>query len=665
MEQDANAVPVVHRRRSRSKLKRLRKRVARLVNWRLLGIAVLTILTVIIVGGLVLATDSANRMNSSIANLDRILSNLQSRSGTELTLQDFERLQSSVDDLTNTLAIVRAQTAIIAPLAPLNSDLNASLRALDIAESLSLAVQSILTSVEPTIFFLVAGEEEQTVVRQISAGERIVERLLLGRSGFLAARTRLEQVKQGLDQINLTGVSPTLLLNTIALQRYYERFLAINESLLLAPDVLQAAFGIDSEQSYLILSANSDELRPSGGYISTYGWLTVRNGRITDYDYAATTAASPNPPSIPTPYVVPSWWIEYGQPIYAAWDGSWYADFQRTAEMAAWYYNNGNNPKSPVAGVLGVDIYAVESLLPVIGDVPIPDFDVVVTEANFRELVYDIRAFGGDELAHKRFVASLYREIFARWQTLNQDQERSAQLLGVLLQALQRKHMMFYFTDARLNQMMDYLGWSGRQIPAVNQDYLMVADANLGNKSNRSIIRQLTYDVQIEPDDRLESRVTVAYDYPRSLASADPAVDEQYHGPLDYSNLLQVFVPAASTVTAVQGTTFNVNAVAEDTQTILITQLQVPFDGGARVQFAYRSAPAVVALGDYRRYRLILQKQPGMEAELVTVQVSLPATATLLTTFPSASASYSLDRPIVEFRVELVADTAIEVIYRP
>lgn len=101
--------------------------------------------------------------------------------------------------------------------------------------------------------------------------------------------------------------------------------------LLASPDLLTAALGLNETQSYLILAQNNDELRPSGGYLSTYGWMTVRNGRITKYDYQATTTTSPNPPpeTLASQVQIPEWWIQYRQPLYAAWDSSWHVDFPR------------------------------------------------------------------------------------------------------------------------------------------------------------------------------------------------------------------------------------------------------------------------------------------------------------------------------------------------
>ncbi len=102
-----------------------------------------------------------------------------------------------------------------------------------------------------------------------------------------------------------------------------------------------------------------------------------------------------------------------------------------------WYYNEGDNPKSPVGAVISIDVAGFETILEALGSVSLPAYDVVVTPENFREVVYDIRAFGEGELPHKRFVAALYRQILSDWQA-SADPEDNARLLGALL-ALFRK----------------------------------------------------------------------------------------------------------------------------------------------------------------------------------------------------------------------------------
>src|SRR5690606_14865862 len=236
-----------------------------------------------------------------------------------------------------------------------------------------------------------------------------------------------------------------------------------------APELLTAAMGLNEQQSYLILSQNSDELRPSGGYISTFGWMTVRNGRVTGYNYSPTTATSPNPPREDEQRQIslPDWWIRYNRPIYAAWDGSWYADFPSTADMAMWYYNKGNNPQSPVGGVIAIDIIGFEKVLAALGSVVVPGYTEVVTPENFRQVVYGIRTEG----QHKQFISDLYQQIFNEWQNASTDPQASTRLLGEVLEAIQQNHIMFFFADAQLNEAVNLLGWSGAQQPGRNQDY--------------------------------------------------------------------------------------------------------------------------------------------------------------------------------------------------
>ncbi|MCZ7546958.1 MAG: hypothetical protein M5R40_27095 [Anaerolineae bacterium] len=280
---------------------------------------------------------------------------------------------------------------------------------------------------------------------------------------------------------------------------------------------------------------------------------------------------------------------------------------------------------------------------------------------NFRDVIYEVRAEGEGDLPHKRFLADLYRQILADWENI--DRERSADLLGAVIRALQEKHIMLYFTDDQLNEAVNSLGWSGAQTPGVAHDYLLVADANLGNKSNRSVIRELTYDVEIKADGALQSRATVAYDYPATLAANDPAVKPGHYNFIDYVNLMQVFVPVGSRLTDTNNLSFAPHIIANDAHTIFVVQTEVQYNSGERFQFYYTTPPLVERFGPYNRYRLLLQKQPGMIGGAASVQVKLPPGARVVNASPAPAASYSLDQPILEFRVDLVTDQWIEVIY--
>ena len=222
---------------------------------------------------------------------------------------------------------------------------------------------------------------------------------------------------------------------------------------------------------------------------------------------------------------------------------------------------------------------------------------------------------------------------------------------------------MLSLVDPNVNNAVSLLGWSGEQSDAIGRDYLMIVDSNLGNKSNSSIRRQVIYDADIQSDQSVASRTTVLYDYPASVASSDPAVNEEYHGRLDYNNLLQVFVPFNTTLIQTTGDILNESLINNATNSQIVGDVRVPFDTSVRVQFAYNTQGVVQSMGEFERYQLVIQKQPGMRAELVNVQVTLPPDAVVVSTSPEPVASYSIGRPILEFRFEMSSDQEIEVVF--
>lgn len=645
--------------------RRLRRRMNLRTQLFKLAIALVVIAIVVGVGGLVLVTDATNRVESTLGNLNRVVNSIGDRVETGLTREDFDRLQSSLNDVISTLSSVQRQVGILRPVLTLDAGLQSTFTTMDAARQLAMAADELLSGLQPSLYFMMGVQSNQTLVTQISSGERLVELLRLGRPSFINAQNYLERASDITNQIDRSSLPPDRLLQLEVLENYQEQISSIGSILMVAPDLLTSALGLEGEQSYLVLSQNSDELRPSGGYVSTYGWLTVRSGRVVDYNYSATTQDSPKPPprSMSDQIEVPSWWIRYAQPIYAAWDGSWSPDFPATAQMAMWFYNEGNNPRSPVDGVISIDIVAFEYILEALGQVVVPEYNVVVDSKNFRDVVYDIRAFGEGDTPHKEFLAALYRQIFADWQAVTSNPQKSSAILNVLLRSLQEKHIMLYMVDENVNEAVKLLGWSGEQLDAGRGDYLMVVDSNLGNKSNSSIRRQIIYDVDIQSDNSVESRATVLYDYAASVAEQDPAVNPAFHGRLDYNNLLQLYIPQRSTLINTIGDMFRTEEVDSDDHGLIVSRLTVPYDSNQRVQYLYQTPDVIDVIGDFQRYHLVVQKQPGMRAEIVNVQVTLPDNASLVSSTPTPTASYNLDRQILEYRFEMTGDLDIEIVY--
>jgi hypothetical protein len=629
-------------------------------------IAVLAIFVSVIVVGLVLITDASNRVNGAIGNFQRVLATVNQQSSATISLSDLERLESSLNELDATLNGVNSRIGFLRPVSQLDTNLNFGFDSLDSIQYLVKAANQILDGLQPTVLFLAGNQDDTALLGEISSGQRIAELLELGQTNFANARDNLHAAQAILDGVSTQELSRSSLLNLTQLEGYIAELERVNELLVLSPDLITRVLGINSERSYLILAQNNDEIRPSGGYISTYGWMTVRDGRITAYDYQATTSTTPNPPSsaLAGEIQIPEWWIQYRNPISAAWDGSWSADFSETAERAMWYYNNGNNPQAPVDGVISIDITAFERILSALGQVNVDGYDRTVSAVNFRDVIYDIRAFGEGTAPHKRFLVALYKQIFEDWLVSGSDDgQQSAALIGVLLESLQQKNLMLYFADPQLQGAMDLLGWSGQQTVPEQSDYLMVVDANMGNKSNASVARQITYDVSLFEDGSREARLSINYDYSESRASSDPAVDAEYHGPLDYSSILQIFVPQLSRVDDDNGFSRSVRSYEYAGATLFTSLIRVPYNSAPRFQLNYHTEQIAQFVNDSWHYRLLIQKQPGMRDEYVNILLTFPDRTTIISTSPQPIVTYQLERQIAEFRLQLRYDEVVEVVY--
>ena len=639
----------------------LRHRFDSLRSNRFIGI-ILTVLLVILTSLSVLVVDSTNRLQRASESLNRDLITISEKSATEITLDDIETLDESIADLLDLTERTRLFTLPLRPIATLNTDWRTSLQSLDVTRELALSAQTMLDGVQPVLVFVYSTETE-TPSTDMTSGARITDLLEFSVPNFELAAEHLEEAENRLNTIRLNNVSIEQVLRYDTLVNMYEQLGTYNNVLLNGADVLSTMLGIDDETSYLVLAQNNDEIRPSGGFIGSYGWFIVQNGRIVDFDYSPSDDNNPNPP--PDDFVdtldIPDWWIRYENPVYAAWDGSWHVDFSMTAELAATYYEAGNNPNSPIDAVIAIDIRGFELLLDVLGDVPVLSYGVTVNRDNFRDVVYDIRSDGAAADEHKIFLAAVYQAIHSEWSRLPETE--LPKLLAALLTGLQEKHILLYYTDNTAQAAIENLGWGGQQLSGNGYDYLLVADANIsGNKSNNSIQRSIAYDVEILLDGSINQRLAIQYDYLDTIAQDDAAVNPRYHGPLIYLNRLQLFTPAMSQLiesdNLQQVTSFETPDHMQH-----VTRIQVNYDTTERFEFTYETPAVIEDIGRFSRYRLLIQKQPGVRDESVVVRVVLPPDAEFINASPETEAVFELEQISLDFFINLTSDQWIDVIF--
>ena len=610
----------------------------------------------------VLSAFSFYQLRLATDNLVRDLVNLSEQELSEIGINDLEKLDTSIDDVTTYAQFSRIFTLPIRPFINLNSNWRFMFIQLDIIREIGLASEELLDGIQPAIYYLISAQDS-SVAGGVASGARITELLAFGSENFDNADVHLSQAYNHLNLIPLNRLSDRNIVRHIELNALHEQLTTANTALIVGSSFLHVLLGIEDQTNYLILAQNNDEIRPSGGFIGSYGWMRMLNGRVSNFAYNASNETNPNPPNatFANNYEIPEWWIQYRNPEYAAWDGSWHVDFSETAQLAIDYYNAGNNLAAPIEAVIAIDLTGFEILLDALGDVSLPEYGVVVNSEDFRDIIYDIRADGQTVDAHKIFLSDVYQSIQSEWSSIELD--ALPELLDAMLIALEQKHIMLYFVDTEAQFLVDTLNWGGEQLVSDNYDYLLVADANVsGNKSNNSIHRNISYDVNLFADGSAEQRLAIQYDYLAGIAANDPAVNPTYHGPLLYLNRLQIFTTANSQL--VDNNFTQLQTLNADNLVQHVTSIFIEYNTSERFILNFQTNDLVQIHGNLSHYRLLIQKQAGARTQALNVRINLPQDARLVSVSPETGLIHGSDQINLDLLLEQNTDIWIDVYYR-
>lgn len=653
---------VRRKKRRRSRISKLYAKFRRHFRF---GIAFIFIITIAFSGAMVISvriSDASNQLDASWQRLNRVLSAIKERQGADITLEEFPRISLGVSDLGGNVRSMQRQLNLVSPAFELdiNEEWEISSQLVDATSELVNAADHMLDGVAPVVNFLQPDENSTIVSSQISDGEQLVDLFEINQENFRDASESLVDAQNQLGAIDLSVATLDQIHHHQQLEYYYQQLSDFNSILLSSSDILAQFMGLDEEVTYLILAQNNDSMRPSGGKVEAYGWFSVRNGRLTGFDFSASTLSSPVPPnsSFTDILSIPSWWIAYETALNAAWEGSWYADFPSTGQMALDYYNAGGNYNSPVNGIIAVDFESLQQIISVLGEVNLPEIEEPLTTSNFRDVIYNPDNYGIQTF--EQYIATVYKTVFADLQHI--DRRQSLQLLTVILEGLVQHNVMVYVPDPEIQATIDLLGWSGAQIKPNADDYLLVADTNLTNKSNHSVVRSLTYDVEILPDNSRLSNLSVRYDYFNSVASGDPAINPDFFGSRDYRTLTQIYLPKDSSIVE-ESNTVESTSVELDDYKLFVTQLNVEYDSSEQMSITYETPPSENPATDLFNYRILIEKQPGLPIQDIELQVKLPTNANIIWVSQEPNAYYALDQQVFDFRLQIVSDQWVEIVY--
>ena len=379
--------------------------------------------------------------------------------------------------------------------------------------------------------------------------------------------------------------------------------------------------GSPEEANFLILLQNNDELRPTGGFLGTYGILTVKNGEIKKFfaediyhlDMPVKDTLNIVPPAPIKKYIKTDRWFLR--------DANWSPDWPTSARQIEDTYRQEVilDKKNPVnfAGVVAINPALAADLIDLVG--PIKVKNVVYKGDNFQELLqYEVEiSYTKQNISswdRKEIINDIFEELKKRLTALSYD--NYPKILDLVNNNLAKKNIQVYLNNPTGQELIKNLGWAG-EVKNSEGDYLMIVDANLAAfKSDAVVAKNWSYTLKKETDS-LKAKLNLKY---------------QHNGQYDwrttkYRSYTRVLVPLGSTFIAANGPETEVD-VYNDTalnKTVFGYFFTVDPQKSKEISIEYRLPNKIFEQAKNSSYNLYWQKQSGSRIE--SAVVNLPGEA--------------------------------------
>lgn len=347
----------------------------------------------------------------------------------------------------------------------------------------------------------ISSEEKRTMLKTLAESEPEIQ----------GARAEMDLAAYYLSKIPDNGLLGPIAGAVKSLREQIPPLQQTLESLQPAARFAPGILGYPKPRRYLFLLQNNTELRPTGGFIGTYGNVIVDGGEIIKFtthnvyelDSPVEQSVTTVPPDPLVRYLKANKWFFR--------DSNWSPDFPTAAQKALQFYH-AEKPSDPAFdGVIAVTPTFISHLLELTGQIKVGG--VTFTAENLVEtLQYQVEVAyaqqGISDANRKEIIGGLAEQLFNRLLTMPQD--RWSTMWSILQRDVAAKQVFMYTQDAEEEQFIADLGWDGA-LKATNGDYLMVVDANLASlKSDPAVRHSIAYSVARDGDE-LAAHLTITY----------------------------------------------------------------------------------------------------------------------------------------------------------
>ena len=290
---------------------------------------------------------------------------------------------------------------------------------------------------------------------------------------------------------------------------------------------------LTGNKKILVLFENNNELRASGGFMGTFGALSVKDGAITKinvssiYDLDGQLNEKIQPPQ-PILNVNDRWFLR---------DSNWFASFPDSAKKISSFYEKegGETPDTIVA----ITPNLIQDWLKITGPIILPKYNITLTAENFVEQT-QVATTLSENLptnAPKQILADLVPILLQRLSAL--DKSAWPNVIQSIQDNLNNKQIAIYSRDSDTQTQLENFNWTG-DLRESDRDYLSIVGSNLGGtKTDLFVDQQSSLTSTIGTDGTITNELTI------TRTNKMPKLDKTNN--LSY---LRIYVPLGSKLTS-------------------------------------------------------------------------------------------------------------------
>ena len=394
-----------------------------------------------------------------------------------------------------------------------------------------------------------------------------------------------KKIIEDLEKINIK-------LNKIDIKALNDAKLLINDLLIITKNLLQ------TDQRYVVILQNSDELRATGGFFGSFFILENKHGQIAPIKIQDVyvpdgqfTAFLEAPPGLKE-------YLSSGKGLRLP-DANWWPNFADSAEQILYFFEQID--AKPYQGVIAINLQVIEQLLELSGAVYLPDYDTFVDHHNFAQIARaDRQEFFPGSQEKANFLNHFFKFFKLQLsQTLQKEPKKSLLLIKQLLAS---KDVQIYSRDQVIAPILEKRNLTGKMLNQQELYYFLV-ESNVGiNKTNRLVDRQ----VKIQIAETVDTIM----------------INWQNNNPLPYVNYQRLYTnfPSAVLSLKINGTTIKDFAqnkfVTREGQEFMEIGFLVPVlaENQTQVEIELKNSLSIEA-----KKKLFIQKQAGLTAPQYTI----------------------------------------------